>query len=447
LRLREARLIATPPEQVFAELERYGEGSKGSWFDSDENLEKVLLARGERLIDLGLARYACDDRVVTALYEKSRCEPADHLEERFLRGLRIACLSNEANRGPAFQFPEHLIGRSELARLVRDAGEDELAVLFSNPRLDDCIIEALYRSEGVFASLPDERRRLLVELSADNPRVTAERGFKGMPDLGYCRFHKAILAMLASVPMTPQWLHALGVLLERMDPGEHGLADPEQPIAPILERWAEAAVPSDERRDYYTGLCKTDAFRCLLAALYGMHYPRYLHGGEDRFNSRILGSADSPDVVLRCAYYGRAWRPTEQEMRDGFARDKGAYLLAILRNDSVLREPSRRRLLETEQLRGPFADLYTQRCQHIRTRHPEFDPRPVPESWSNGEGSKSEASVALAPPPDRATDNHVVRLDGLETRVTRIARLAESAHVWTWFGILALGALMLIRGH
>lgn len=372
-RIREARLILARPEQVLAELEKYGDELKKG---EDEDLEKSLLARGEPLIDLGLARYARYKEVVTSLYQKSRAMSADRLQERYLRGLRIACLSNEVVGGVVRRFPQNILGKKEFARLVAEGDEEDLAALLSNRNLADEVLEDLYNNAGLFASLPDERRRCLVILSVGNPRLTTKEDSEGGPDLGYMRIHKALISMLASVPTTADWLITLRELLNQLDPDELGFRD--EPITSILERWAQVPVPEDGtfKDGYYTALPMRDEFRCLVAAMYGEHYCR---GKDDKSTSRILGYPDSPDVVLRCAYYGKA-QLTEKEMKDGFARDKDAYVLAVLCNESVYHDSALRKLLEDKQLSGDLIYLYRRRCD----RSINAGRRSTPSQFRNG---------------------------------------------------------------
>lgn len=426
-RIREARLIVARPEQVLVELEKYGDEFKKSVFDGDENLEKSLLARGDPLIDLGLARYAGDKEVVAGLYQKSLAAPASHLQERYLRGLRIACLSNEVVKNLLSRFPQDVLGKEEFARLIAEGDEEELAALLSNRNLTDEVLKALYKNEGLFATLPNERRRRLVLLSIDNPRLITKEDSEEGPDLGYMGIHKAIISMLASAPTTADWLDTLRQLLDQLDPGD--LGSPKEPITPILERWVQVPVPEDGTLEggYYTGLPMKDEFRCLVAAMYGRHYHR---GKDDKFTSSVLGSPDSPDVVLRCAYYGKA-QLTDKEMEDGFARDEDVYLLAVLCNESVYGKSPLRKLLEDEQLRGDLRYVYQRRCERIHKRRPSFDPHPLSE-WLIEDGPQESKELTM--------------LKQLETTLASVAKAVKSARTWIFWGLLVLGVLALYKG-
>ncbi len=423
-RIREARLIVARPEEVLADLEKYGDELKKSVLGGDEDLEKSLLARGEPLIDLGLARYANEKEVVAALYQKSWATPADLLQERYLRGLRIACLSNEVVKSLASRFPEDVLGTKEFTRLITEGDEVDLAALLSNPNLADEVFEALYKNEGLFASLPDERRRRLVHMSIYNPRLVTSCDTDYGPDSGYLKIHETIITMLASAPTTEEWLITLRELLDHLDPGN--VSSPDEPITSILERWAQAPFPFKE--GYFTALSMRDEFRCLVAAMYGRNY---YYGKDGKFTSSILGDADSPDVALRCAYYGKA-ELTDKDMNEGFARDKDVYLLAVLCNKSVYDESPLRKLLEDELRQGNLTHEYRRRCEQFHTLTPGFDPRPL-----------SDWLIEDDPPESK----ELTMFKQLETTLASVAKAVNSVRTWIFWGLLVLVALALYKGY
>jgi hypothetical protein len=144
-----------------------------------------------------------------------------------------------------------------------------------------------------------------------------------------------------------------------------------------------------------------------------------------------VGSPDSPDVVLRCPYYGKA-QLTEKEMEDGFARDEDVYLLAVLCNESVYRKSPLRKLLEDEQLRGNLRYVYQRRCEQTHKRWPSFDPRPTSE-WLIEDG-----------PPE---SKELTMLKQLETTLASVAKAVKSVRTWIFWGLLVIGALVLYKGY
>ena len=424
-RIREARLIVARPEQVLTELEKYSADLKSNILSVvDEHLERSLLARSDPLIDIGLACYAGKNEVVAALYQKSLAKPADHLQERYLRGLRFACLSNEVVGIRHFLgagFPENVLGTEEFARLVDEGEEDELATLLTNPNIAEEVLEALYKNEGLFASLSDERRRRLVLLSTMNPRLTTNEDSEYGPDLGYMGIHKGIITMLSSAPTNEHWLITLRQFLAPLDPGD--LYSPDEAITPILERWAQVTVPLKYFKDgFYTPLSMKDEFRCLVAAMYGSHYSR---DKDNKFTSIILGTPDSPDVVLRCAYYGKA-QLTKQEMEDGFERDAVVYELAVLCNDSVYYKPALRKLLEEEQLHGDLRYFYQRRCAQIHKRRPSFDPRPVSD-WLLEDAVPESKELTI-----------LKKLEKTLASMTKTFKTVQTSIIWGFFVLWAL---------
>ena len=370
-RIREARLIVAPPAEVAAELEQFGErlNKGGALASGDKQLEESLLARNDALINIALARYGYSAEVVGALYRKTFGKVSDELELSYLKGLRTACLSNEVvDAGFPGHFPQAVIGEEEFARVVTKGSDDEVRALFSNPNLHEESLAQLYKNEGLFASLSEERRWLLIRYSAGNPRLAANEDSEHGPDMYYWDIHRAIHSLLASAPATTDWLLALRELLDGLNPGD--ATPPHSDITPILDRWRGV---SKEPGGYYTDLPMCDEFRCHMAATYGHWYDK-----SANHKHCVIGTANSDDIVLRCAYYGKA-ELTEHQMREGRQRDGGAYVLAVVCNDSVYFKPALRALLE-EQLTLQLQWRYRQRCEQIHRRYPKrFDPRPISE--------------------------------------------------------------------
>jgi hypothetical protein len=129
-------------------------------------------------------------------------------------------------------YPNGVLDESELKRLITEGDLEEVRALLCNANIDTDILKALYANEGLFAAVPDERRRELVLISADNPRLTTNDDSEHGPDLGHRSIHKAIVTMLETAPTTEQWQHALRGLLEKLDPLD--VPRPDAPITPIL---------------------------------------------------------------------------------------------------------------------------------------------------------------------------------------------------------------------
>ena len=85
-------MITAAPEFVFEQLKFYGE-NVGNWHGKAE-LEKQLLIRDEKLINLALAQFATDKAIVIELYNRASDNHTNTDRVTYDKGLRVACLSN-----------------------------------------------------------------------------------------------------------------------------------------------------------------------------------------------------------------------------------------------------------------------------------------------------------------------------------------------------------------
>src|SRR4051812_6946519 len=111
-RIRQARLLVSPPEVVYEQLKKYGESAADDILVEDREMEKCLLSREEPLINLGLASYGTDRDIVGELYRSGLAEAATVLDAQYRQGLRIGCLSNRAVYN-LWGFPRIIIGDEE----------------------------------------------------------------------------------------------------------------------------------------------------------------------------------------------------------------------------------------------------------------------------------------------------------------------------------------------
>jgi hypothetical protein len=422
-RTREARLLVSRPEEVFKELRSYGAQAKAVFGCSDEQLEKSLLERGDPLIDLGLACYGSDKGAVGGLYKKALSAPNTPAEARYRKGLRIACLSNQVlHKMLSGEYsPREIIGEDETHRVLNEADLDEAYALICNPEIECELLQALYERTGPFSTIPDDRWRGLVSVSAKNTRLTDCRDDEEGPDLGFMHVQAAILKLLA--PVTRQWLHALYRLLDGLD-ALH-VARPDK-IDHVLERWS-AVTDYKPDEGYFTSLKMKDEFRCLIAALYGKTYANN--------KTVVLGTATAPDVALRCAFYGNA-QLTSKEIHKGRERDADAFEFAVLFNDHVYLKPELRKLLEEEVLTGNFRARYLRRCEQLHKRWRYFDPRPMAD-WLAIEGATETEQSSLSKLSAWASAS--------DTKMANLANHIQSAKKWMAWGFIILAALVLLR--
>jgi hypothetical protein len=147
---------------------------------------------------------------------------------------------------------------------------------------------------------------------------------------------------------------------------------------PMFNRW-QAIQLSDDFKKYQEGdassLDLKEEFLCMLAAVYGCYSAKT---PDNKMKTIYIGSADSPDLLLRCAYYSDERKLTPEQMQAGYDRDGDAFVVAALYNDTIFWDARKRAMLEGF-LSGRLIHRYKRRCEHIKKRHPEFGLAPVSE--------------------------------------------------------------------
>jgi hypothetical protein len=109
-------------------------------------IERLLLRRGEPLVDLGLARYGYSQEVLAAVFARGDC------------GVRCAVLSNPSLRGHCWSgdIPQGNLGGFDLRKVLQRGNKSELEALARNAYLDSFVYEAMIKRQGVFSELSDE---------------------------------------------------------------------------------------------------------------------------------------------------------------------------------------------------------------------------------------------------------------------------------------------------
>jgi hypothetical protein len=440
---RKARLEISSPEQVFRELRTYGQRIVVDRSSYDEQLEMTLIERGEPLIDLALACYAANKEVVSGIYKRATAATDNSTEARQRKGLRIGCLSNQsvsaAQFSIFFSFPESLIGAEETQRILAEGDRDEVEALICNPSIDDELLEALYqRGEPAgrlrpklpdvvvpsinFSKLPEDRWLNLVVSSRKNERLNTNKDTIHGPDMGHFHIHEAIFRMLEIAPLTVRSRGHLYRFFWDVDSQYLHARAASDKIDHVLARWAPLDDRSDNGEPYkgdYAPLIFNNRFRCMIAAIYGGKFC-------------IQGNFNAPDVVVRCAYYGKAILSIEQ-MQEGHKRDGEVYKFAVLFNEHVLTVPELRTELERVlSLHDWLFQKYRQNCERIHKRLRWFDPLPLSEGLRDKNDTEPQDILIeklIAPIGKKSED-----------LAKQITKLSSQLH---WLGFLVAGALAL----
>ncbi len=359
--------MVAPPEFAYEQIKFYGENVVAFWGEK-QKLEAALLGRNDKLIDLALAQFATHDKVIQAIYNRASSGTADDDQARHNLGLRVACLSNR-----------HLgyFNRVDfgLDALMARGFTVEAKTLLTNPAIRESVLLSLYKKSECFDQVAEVDWLAMIYVSSGNERFNTKKDSRDSPDLDLWNIQKAIFGFLETVPVTKHSVHTTRHFLNGLHP-EHTTWPTE--ISHVLKRWGEIEINNykgDEEEGWVTHLSMKEELRCLIAALYSRR------STDVKELPRYFGSADDPDIALRCAFYS-GHDLSEKEITAGFEKDSDVFVFAALKNLYVLLNERKRALIEG-QLYGDMIAQYRRRCEQIHKTRPGFDPSPVSDEGQN----------------------------------------------------------------
>lgn len=186
--------------------------------------EYILLCRNDRLIDLGLAKFAHTERAVRRVYRRGGA------------ACRIAAWSNVAARGSRLG-DDIWADDGELARLAATGHEDELATLGANFSLSDNLLSALIGRKVPFAELTDRRWAICMIGLSKNPWLKEghcpDRTMDDLAEYSHDRVLTDIWRLASTLPASRDWTGLLSRLLQNC-PIPHGM---DKEAEALLERW------------------------------------------------------------------------------------------------------------------------------------------------------------------------------------------------------------------
>ncbi len=187
-RLIQARLKLASPETVYKELQDYDAYIKENGrFSGNDDLEKLLIARNDKLINLGLAQFATDDKIVLTLFTRACVASQNEEEELYNHALRLACLSNSNQDG--WDWPNKDKWQELIEPILLKGKSDESHALFINPVISGKFIATLLAREGIFKEMPTSDWLSGIVSVSRNSRLNEDNSSEHGPDfeLGYTK--------------------------------------------------------------------------------------------------------------------------------------------------------------------------------------------------------------------------------------------------------------------
>jgi hypothetical protein len=421
----QARLMHSSPDGVYSELKEYAAHQAADGYHVEE-LEQALLRRNHPLITLGLAQYGGSDKVVGAIFKQASGPTND---ANYSKALRLAVLGNSIL--PRRQIMSHgvlgVVDDQEVVRLINcdvnaDDDKAELHAILTNPRAKR-LLGKLFLQEDPFEDVPQDKLIRAVFWSYNNPALNDDNSNEHGPDMYAWDVKKGIRRLLTILPVTEHAAWALFWVIKSLDPHNAGMFDGDPTT--VIDRWRKLEL-TDDFKKYHDGDCHDldfkQEFLCTIASLY------YFYS----VNNGIvyIGSANSPDVVLRCAHYVHA-EMTPEQMQKAHNKDGDAFTIAALNNEALFWKRETRAKLEG-LMRWRLIHRYRRRCEQIKMGKAAFDLTPV-----------SEHGVALL--EDEHPSGEQSRQANVETMLTAYARQLQGINkILKWLLILATITIVLL---
>lgn len=350
-----ARVAVGSPDSSHRLLVRLGEDLKDEIASAAEYIVYgTAIRRNDPLIDLAVAQYSPKPSHVRNCFLRTMPQATNALQRSYKLGLRLACLQNRRRTSEVHGNPVNYLGRSGTAAFLKVASNDELMALFTNPAIDEELIEGLYRRAKPFSDIAPPKWTSMLVYCMDNPCLQKRAGGGERSDARHERIQRALWWFVEHAPFNDILAQVILNTLARLNPGEVFVPDS---IEATLNRWGQFGLrKAGKPGGTLTGLSRQDELRCLIASLYGRKTGALSDVREA-----------SPDIARRCCYYANA-RLTTRQIRAGYERDAAVFLLAAAGNVDILLDREKSALLE--QHLGD--DWLTYRYLRIReTQHRE----------------------------------------------------------------------------
>ena len=297
--------------------------TRSLWNDTADLAKYILLQRRDRLIDLGLARFAQTERAVRRAYMRGDA------------ACRIAAWSNVSARGSSL-MADIWATEGDLARLVARGHDDELATMSANPALGESVLSAMVGRKGLFADVTDRRWITCMQGLARNPRLKEEYGpdrpMDGYAEYTHNKVFTEVWGLAASLPATQDWAALLSQVLQtcRLPSGMGEQAEG------IVDRWRidRERVPDEKYyspgpsfylRSRLADLMKPDAAllgsedRVVRLSFWKRFDPRQHPEWVDAMHQVFMNEdeKDAQDALTHAMWNERLWQTeaTRQELR------------------------------------------------------------------------------------------------------------------------------------
>ncbi|WP_269621310.1 hypothetical protein [Zhongshania sp. BJYM1] len=356
----EFQLVNSAPEHVFEWLKANVVEQHLIGDEKRDLLENSLLARDEKLINLGLALFGEVPSVGYKLYQSG-----DSI-------LKRAALSGRSVK-PIFLDDSWILNDDVLPALLDEErhrreskGVDEsglLPELLSSKHIPSGILENVYEKSGCFSDVDTDLWLALIAMTVRNERLAVPYKSTWMDGFDEHRYNSVFVAawrLFETLPVSKKAATVLGALSARLVPE----SPYDMNVSNVIERWRSG---DEEEEEYYTSV------RTALVKIIG------------NYTNQFKGLKSHQDLALRQGYYSNQRSPKPADVEDGFDNDGSNFLEAALYNDAFYASEEVRGALRKACWDAPdkhsmmdYPNLFNAQVERLVSKYPGW----FRDSWS-----------------------------------------------------------------
>ena len=436
----EGELMACSAERVHLWLETRANSAEAFDTTGDKELEQSLLLRGDRLIDLGLARFCLWPDTARVLFKRGQSAKPGKENDALI--LRLACLSNCAlSRAHIKSPPGALVDEREggVEQWLANAEGIEIRALFENPDIDENFLRDFLECKKPWDATSEKNRMQAIRALTRNPRMQAS--YEGPMD-GYAEYlHSGVFhaawQLAEKLPTTREWAATLRWLYGNLRRESHSK---EAPLD-VAKRWSPD--PSDaDAAETESEAIKSGYLKNYQGVRFGL--ARLAIKNNHKLATELLSHVD---IAFRTAAYADM-SMTPEQLTSAFARDGKAAVNAMLPNLQLWRNPKTRETLhniswQADDLDGRHNLDYANQFNYFKKEHFKQHPDWFKDEEDQENPIESGDEPATKADIERAIEAWTSKQDAVPDVLERLQNAIDVVNsrvgwVW-WFSIIALG--------
>lgn len=363
IRVERAKLL--PIDELIRELQDYDDcvkknASSGFFRFSDAAFEKAVLERGDDLLNLYLAKIACDQDIFKLLLDQGTKRLNKDKSKEYNSALVLSCLSNSNNEiWRPFLRNKGKEWFDKVEKYLSSEGcYDEKKCLLNNPMLPRKTVAKLLRRDKAFQTLETSLWLSMISVLIDNMPESlfdTDKNNYECPDFDCWDIKKSIPIFLKrAAESIKEDVNAIYITNDFLNKLDHDFFAPLDNYEEIIKEWELLEkLPSENapNQDIIQEII------CAIAVFFGK--------GSSSIRSKRLSD--------RCMYY-RHGKLSVSQIHSAWKNDGSLFVSAAIRNNTIYYSKNRNVRAKLEEFIFDYNLIrYRRICETIRKRNPDYE--------------------------------------------------------------------------